>query len=118
MKCILIDPWARTVTESEVSGHGDSRDGLPGLYEALSAPSHKVDTFAVLILSPRVTLYLDDEGLLSPGVPLWRLDGYPEPLAGRALILGTDDEGDASPCPIPLAAVAPRVAWTDAETSG
>ena len=41
------------------------------------------------------TLYVDDEGLYAENQRFFTWDGYPKPLAGRGLILGTDEEGES-----------------------
>lgn len=83
MKGILIDPFTRTITEREIE-----RDSLKGIYDALG-----VECFSCVGLDKRDTLYVDDEGLFRENQEFFLIGNYPQPLAGRALILGTDPEG-------------------------
>lgn len=50
---------------------------------------------AVGVDSDGNTLYLDDEGLYASELNFFVHEGHPEPLVGRALLLGTDSEGDS-----------------------
>lgn len=95
IKGLLIDPEAKTVTEVE---HDKS---VQQIYELIGARP-----FHVLELSDRETLYYDDEFLLrdkakeESGQAYFALVGpdfvYPSPIAGKALILGTDRGGDST----------------------
>lgn len=120
MRGILINPYDQTVTE--VSTAGDD----PAICKALTSPTHAVSIFTILDVSEHSaddsffaeSLYLDDEGLLFPGRRMWRLKGYPSPLPGCGLIIGTDAEGDSTDTRLSLPEVQRRVAWTDYESSG
>lgn len=111
-RSILIDPYTRNISEVFTDGGGEA------IKNAMSGPEHTVDLFTVLDLGGDQTLYLDDEGLLFAGRFIWRLKGYPNPLAGRGLILGTDEEGDSIPTRLTVPEVRAMVEWTDLETSG
>lgn len=39
--------------------------------------------------------FVDDEGLYAENQQFWIHRNYPTPLAGKSLLLGTDDEGDS-----------------------
>lgn len=121
MRAIRINPYDRTVSEVETSGRAEGQgDALPGLYALLSDPAHMVELFTVLSLDAGEgeTLYLDDEGLLSPGRAVWRLKDYPSPLCGVGLILGTDDEGDSIGTALTLQFAKSLVTWSEEETTG
>jgi hypothetical protein len=45
-------------------------------------------------LDPRDRLYVDEEGLLTPGKKFFLIEGFEQPLAGNGLIVGHDDEGE------------------------
>jgi Domain of unknown function (DUF3846) len=83
---ILIDPFAKTVTMVEVV------HDLSAYYKLLDC-----DLVDVIRLTPHVDLWIDDEGLLKepPNQAYFYLGDYPSPIAGRALLLGHDKEGNS-----------------------
>ena len=85
IKGLLIDPAALTVTEVMIGQ--DYRE----IYKAIGC-----ETFACSKIGPRNdALYYDDEFLLRAEAPLdWFFDGR-NLIAGKALVLGTDDEGES-----------------------
>jgi hypothetical protein len=111
MNVILIDPAVQAVTALEL---GDSwRDIAP----ALSTPEHRVSTFTCVGGGPKgATVYVDDEGLLVPGVPVFGYGG--QVLAGRGLVFGTSDEGDSLDCPLTVDEVRALVTFSASETTG
>lgn len=118
MRAILIDPWAMTVEE----GEHDASD-FQNIYSTLTRaagtedwPAHKVDCFCTAygasgnVLKPGDALFVDDNGLLQRG-PLraFYFDG--QPLVGRALILGSDSQGETAPAATPLADIQAAVTF-------
>jgi hypothetical protein len=108
---ILVDPFARTVTEVQ----HDTSD-YRNIYTALSAPEHKVDCFTVLNVGDDPdgqdgSMFLDDNGLLVGRTSFFLWTGYPQPLAGKGLILGCDDEGETIGTSLTLDYVQQHVAW-------
>jgi hypothetical protein len=89
MKAYLIDPTTKSI--SEVDFNGDYRQ----IY-TLIGPG--VTTFTtVMINDERDTIFLDDEGFLhSKNLGWFRTAGYHQLLAGKGLVLGTNDEGDST----------------------
>lgn len=76
MRGILINPCNRTITEIEV------QPGLEGLYEALRADPSFSDVVELVRLAPGLDLWIDEEGNLSAGRPVWNLidpNGNPQP---------------------------------------
>ena len=101
MKAYLVDPVAKTVTE--VEHDGDYRD----IYKHIQA-----DCFTALSINTMGdALYLDDEGLYRDGQRYFHLKGYPQPLGGRGLLLGTDDEGDSIAPKVSLDQFKKQIAW-------
>ncbi len=84
MKAILIDPFAREVTEVEYNGNWRQISKLIGC-----------DLFAPVGLSSGDTIYVDDEGLFKQETAFFMHRHYPQPLAGKGLILGTDGDGES-----------------------
>lgn len=103
-KCFIIDPLSRAVTESQYCG--DYRE----LYAMIDC-----DTFtAVGVNADGDSLFLDDEGLIN-GKPqqFFAWLGYANPLAGKAVVLGTDGEGDSVSPTITLDEVRSNIVWLD-----
>jgi len=90
MKGIYIDPSIHTATIME----GDFND-FRAIQEAIN-----VDCFTVVCSIADHTIFCDDEGLLKNPQAFTMFDSYPEPLAGRLLILGSTADGDSCDCKI------------------
>ena len=82
-KAYLINAIAQTITEVEV---GDYKTFYPLL---------GCDCFTTVGLEEEDTLYVDDEGLLKSPFDFFMYEGYPQPLAGNGLVMGTNDEGES-----------------------
>ena len=95
LRCILIDPVAKTVTESEYDG-----DNYKNIYKLLTDESNglKVDTFDAVRIDEHNAIFVDDNGLLrvhEGGPEFYFRYGKGSPLVGRGLIIGNDDEGES-----------------------
>lgn len=101
MKAILIDPFTKTV--SEVKHNGNYQE----IYKFI-----KADCFDVVRISEHEAIYVDDEGLYRQE-KFFAWDGYPQPLAGRGLVLGSDDEGNSVSTKLTLDEVRSKVTWPD-----
>lgn len=111
LRGILINPGTRELTEVEVG------DGLQPYYDHLSTPEHKVDCFAIgYQWFNGDTLYVDDNGLLFPDLKVFKVEG--QPLAGRGLILGSDEEGNSVDAKMPIHLLATMIEWTTLVTTG
>lgn len=101
MKAFVIDPFAREITE--VSYEGDYTE----IYKHI-----KADLFCTVTVSDLGdTLFLDDEGLFKSEQKFFQWVGYGQPLAGRALVLGTDEEGESRDCQLTLRDIENSVRW-------
>lgn len=103
IKAISIDPFECKVTEVEYDA-----DEYQNIYPLLSHPAHEVDTFTtarVDTLKANDALFVDDNGLLNGPVRWFRIVGGHQPLAGKGLIVGADNEGESQSCETPLTAV-------------
>ncbi len=92
MRAILIDPFAGEVKELDFA-YTDYRS----LYPVLSHATMPVSTFELCnppCLVGEDSLYVDEEGLLKPCTAFFHIDGHHQPLAGKGLILGSDEEGN------------------------
>lgn len=100
VKALLIDPVAQTVTETTIN---DWRDISPAL---------RCDLFDVVQVATNVSIYVDDEGLYVDDQHFFYHPAYPQPLAGRGLVLGFDDHtGDSTDCPITADQLLPYIVW-------
>lgn len=79
MQAYLIDPKARTVESCDYSN--DWKD-ISGLIEC--------DTFDVAG-TDKLSVYVDDEGLFAPERHFFMVEGYPQPLCNKGLLLGPVD---------------------------
>ena len=112
MRSIIINPYDRTI--SEIDHDGDLRT----MYETI-----KCDGVGMVRVNRRAdgsgdVLWLDDDGLLIEGKPIFIWEGYKHPLAGIGLIMGVNDEGENAPAGIALNSVREQVRWTELETTG
>ena len=97
MRAILLNPFDQTV--KEVVYTGDFRD----IYSLIACT-----TFDVVRLSESDDMYVDDEGLLKDNRYFsWSGRNF----AGKALIMGHDDEGNSISTTYDLQEVIDRVEW-------
>lgn len=100
MKAFLIDPYARTV--SEVAYNGDYHQ----IYEFIDC-----DTFDCARFDENGDgVFINDNGLIdnSPKA-FFVVDGYPQPLTGKGLVLGCDDNGESTEPRVTLEELRQRV---------
>jgi len=91
MRALLIDPTEKTVTETSITNWRDIAPVIDAdLFDVVS-----VDNF-------RHSIFVDDEGLYTKTDFFAYLD-YPQPLVGKALVLGYDqDTGDSTDCTLTI----------------
>jgi hypothetical protein len=108
MRAILINPFAKTVSEVEFDGN----------WRSISAWLD-CEIFTIIRLARYETLFIDDEGLLTDKPQaFFAWQGYPQPLAGRGLILGEDDEGETVATDLTIDEVRARVTFPAVEVVG
>lgn len=109
MKAILINPHERTVHEIEYGGD----------YRQIAAML-ECELFTTVRLTKTETLFLDDEGWINPdtgdmgvrtGQAYFWLDGYPQLLAGRGLIIGNTADGESCATRLTATLIAQHVQW-------
>lgn len=83
MRAILIDPVEKTVTEVEYTGH------YTHIYTFIHA-----NCFTMAGRVGKDDMFVDDEGLFDPKFGWFKWAGYPTPLAGYGLLMGTDGSGE------------------------
>lgn len=90
MKAYLIDPFTKTVSEVDYDGN------YQNIYKLISSDTNPVSTFTcVNVNEAEDTVFVDDEGLLDNmnTQQFFSLNGYP--LAGKGLVLGTNEDGES-----------------------
>ena len=112
MKAILIDPENHTVTEVEYNGN------YKHIYELIGC-----ETFTVVDIGRdnnglTHSIFVDDEGLLNNPRYFFIWNGYQQPLAGKGLILGCDEEGETVAATLDLEAVRLNVSFTELSVRG
>jgi hypothetical protein len=85
MKAYLIDPFAQTITEVEYSG--DYKQ-IYSLIDADLFTACQINRFGD-------TVFVDDEGLFKQNREFFLINGYSQPLAGKGLVLGSNDDGES-----------------------
>jgi hypothetical protein len=84
MQGILINPEEHTVEVVELE------DDIDSIHKLIEAP-----LFDCVRLEHDDVIYIDDEGLYNKH-DFFAIEGFPNPLAGRGLVLGTDSEGGST----------------------
>lgn len=105
IKAYLIDPFKKTFTEHEIE-QGDIQD----IYDLIDCRCFTVFDNKDL---PTASFYIDDEGLWNENRAWWRIAGYPDPITGKALVVGTDDEGRSQTPHFGIDVLHRRVKWID-----
>ncbi len=109
MRAILIDPEAKTVTEVDYIGKS-YRD----IYDMIDC-----ETFTVVGIEHDDAIYVDDEGLLKDDPQFFfTYRGYAQPLAGKGLVLGTDEDGNSTEPVSTLDDIKNRVRFVELKLEG
>src|SRR5882724_4597704 len=115
MKAILIDPFTCTVTEVEHDGE------LQAIYDLLTHETMQVRTFEAVRpdwLAGRDVVFVDEEGLLKEPDRWFVIYGNGQPLAGKGLVIGADEDGDTTAVETKLAMVRRRVVFLELTDTG
>lgn len=83
---LLIDPAAQSITPWTYNG--DYRT-IRAVLRIGASP------FTIVYLPNSDCIFVDDEGLLKPVDWFFAVKGYPQPIAGRGLVLGANRYGDS-----------------------
>lgn len=83
MKVFVIDPFNKTIEEADYDGDYKSIYALGDfqIFEVVTFNRHSDGVF------------LDEEGLFKDDQRFFMIEGYPQPLAGKGVVLGCDDMG-------------------------
>lgn len=100
-KAILIDPHSQTVQSVEWNGH------YQHIYKLIDCECYDV----ARINKHGDGVFVDDEGLFKEEQAFFLVDGYPQPLAGKGLVLGVDTEGESVEPKVTLERIADTIRW-------
>lgn len=93
MKTIVINPQDHSITEAEYNGDFHEINRL------LSFEDQEIDCFDIVRIDDSETIFVDDEGLINSNGArhgFFYVKGkYPVMLAGKGVILATDEEGES-----------------------
>lgn len=84
MKAFLIDPKTKTIQEVEYDG--DYRH----IYELGEFGCFEV----VYFNTAGDSVFVDEEGMFKEDRHFFIIEGYPQPLAGKGVVLGCDEDGE------------------------
>jgi hypothetical protein len=102
---ILIDPWTRTVKQVLCT----EREPLYDMYKFIDCDA--VDR-VVWPGGSKNDIWVDDNGLLYEPVPAtFNVRGYPQPLAGRGLVLGFTNSGRSVSTTLTIEQVTRAIQW-------
>ena len=109
MRAILIDPFAKEITEVDYDGD------YKKIYELIDCTTFDV----VNVPSGNDGIYVDDEGLYAPeGDKNWFTYRYNAhemhqniPLVNRGLVIGCDENGDSVDCDSTVDSIKASIKW-------
>jgi hypothetical protein len=85
----LIDPHSERITRIELPN--ESRGNLDAMYKAIGCDLVE----PVYLNEARDAVFVDEEGLLKGPQHFFFIEGCHQPLAGRGVVLGCNEEGDS-----------------------
>lgn len=89
MQAYLVDPFTKTITEVEYS------DDIQDIYRLIEAEPFDCAHFN----GQGDAVFVDDNGLLNAPLHFFLIEGYPHPLAGKGLVLGSNEDTGATDSP-------------------
>lgn len=116
MRAIIINPFDKTITETDVDGSDGSayKAIVAAVFPKERFPDGDDAAFTSVDVDGANSLYLDDIGLMRD----WDKQAFfawgEHRLAGNGIVLGYDDEGNSTACTLPLDVVQRDVKWLDA----
>lgn len=110
MQAILIDPFTETIEVVDYSGDWQDISTLLGcsLFTTIDLGDNDIYDSD---LGDSDTLYVDDEGLYVEDQRFFNLEGYPQPLAGRGLVLGYTPDGNSTDSSLTVSEIQDMVKW-------
>lgn len=110
MQAILIDPFTETIEVVDYSGDWQDISTLLGcsLFTTIDLGDNDIYDSDI---GDSDTLYVDDEGLYVEDQRFFNLEGYPQPLAGRGLVLGYTSDGNSTDSSLTVSEIQDMVKW-------
>jgi hypothetical protein len=108
MKALLIDPYQKKIHEVEVS------NDLQSWYDLLRCELvDRVEVHRNPQGDRAIDVWIDDEGLLrEPTPPMFKVHGYPQPLAGYGLVLSANlATGESISCTLGASHLSGWISW-------
>ena len=105
---VLIDPFNRFVSNIMIKAEPDGLVGCKAMYEIINC-----DLVNCVQLDRKVDCWVDDEGLYRIDQAYFKIDG--RFLAGKAIILSNNQDGDSVKATVDAAEVSGHVEWVDSE---
>ena len=102
LRAILIDPFLRVISEVNVD------NDLQSFYDILN-----IRSLAMVNIDNTNSLYIDDEGLLNNSNSLFKIASYAQPLAGSALVVAHNEEGETVETTLSIDQIRSMVEWVD-----
>jgi hypothetical protein len=103
---ILIDPEKKELSYVEYDGNYKS------IYKLIEA-----NLFDIVYLTDTETVFVDEEGLLNNPRYFFTYEGF-QPLAGKGLILGTNDEGDSISTSLKIEDIKDKIEFKEMSVQG
>jgi hypothetical protein len=101
MQAFLIDPFLKTVQAIDYNGNWET-----------IGPAIDCDLFDIARFDDNGDgVFVDNEGLFKENQAFFVIDGYPSPLAGKGLVLGCDENGEATAPTVSHADLLKKVQW-------
>lgn len=99
------------------------REILPAIHDASDYKEISrmigADLFTVVHLNDKGDMvFVDDEGLLNGQRYFFNIRGYPQPLAGNGLVLGTDQEGNTASTTITMKWLKENITFSEHKVLG
>tara|TARA_R100000656_G_scaffold80301_1_gene58872 strand:+ start:126 stop:515 length:390 start_codon:yes stop_codon:yes gene_type:complete len=102
---ILIDPFSKSLTLKEYTGIDDVKKDME-----ITSP------LDVVRCPENQLIVVDDDGLLKNDQRYFKLDSYHQPLAGRAIFIGEDKEGEFASPIWTIDDLAEKISWMPEDT--
>ncbi len=90
IKGFFIDPTSLRISNVELC-NGTSRDNLDAMYKLINCSLVE----AVYLNKEQDAVFVDEEGLLKVQTDFFYIEGTHQPLAGRGVVIGCNEEGES-----------------------
>ena len=109
MKAILIDPWKRSLETIDIK-RGNDREALQELYKLVGEDA--IDA-AYIRLGESIVVG-DHSALADPPLPSYWINGYPERIYGRGVVIGYSKDGSDRQTKLTVDEISKMITWVAA----